>query len=239
MRWLAPDPGPAQSWQQAYDWPSARWVRACMVMTVDGSIAGPDGVSESISSSTDREVLAAVRRFADAYLVGAATVRAEHYGPVRAHPQAVDQRVSAGQRPAPTLAIVSASCRFDWEEVTFHQSENRPIILTTTTSDADARAAAARWCEVVEVGEDRVEPRAALDALAERGLTRVTCEGGDSVLSEMVRAGVLDELDLTLAPLLTAAPRRPRTGAAVLEGLTLRHLLEHDGFLFARYLRVR
>jgi 5-amino-6-(5-phosphoribosylamino)uracil reductase len=208
-----------------------------MVMGLDGSIAGPDGLSGSLSSPTDRGVLAAIRRYADAYLVGAGTVRAERYSAVRARPEAIGQRTAAGQAPAPTLAIVSATCRFDWDEVAFTTSENRPILLTVERSDPADRAAAARWCEVVVVGEERVEPAAALDALAGLGLTRVTCEGGDALLTQMVRAGALDEVDLTVAPRVAASPRPARSGPAVLTGFRLHQLLEDDGFLFARYLR--
>ncbi len=236
MRWLVPGTG-SDDLADAYDWPASRWVRACMVMGLDGSIAGPDGVSGSLSSPTDRAVLAAIRRNADAYLVGAGTVRAERYSAVRARPGAIGQRAEAGQAPAPTLAIVSATCRFDWDDAAFIASDNRPILLTVERSDPADRAAAARWCEVVVVGEEHVEPAAALDALAGLGLTRVTCEGGDALLSQMVRAGALDEVDLTVAPLIAASPRPARSGPAVLTGFRLHQLLEDDGFLFARYLR--
>jgi riboflavin biosynthesis pyrimidine reductase len=237
MRWLVPGTPSSGDLSDAYGWPSSRWVRACMVMGLDGSIAGPDGLSGSISSPTDRVVLASIRRFADAYLVGAGTVRAERYSAVRAQPEAIERREEAGQAAAPTLAVVSATCRFDWEDVSFTASDNRPVILTVEGSDPADRAAAARWCDVVVVGEERVEPTAALEALAARGLTRVTCEGGDALLAGMVRAGALDEVDLTLAPVVAASARPARPGPAVLTGMRLHQLAEEDGFLFARYLR--
>jgi riboflavin biosynthesis pyrimidine reductase len=237
MRWLVPEEGTPRSLSDAYDWPEERWVRACMVMGLDGSIAGPDGLSGSISSLTDRSVLAAIRQFADAYLVGAQTVRAERYSAVRADPQVTERRAARGQAPAPTLAIVSASCRFDWSAAAFTASDIRPIVLTVERSDPGARAEAARWCDVEVVGEERVTPREALAVLAARGLSRVTCEGGDSLLTDMVRSDVLDEVDLTLAPRVIAAARPSRPGPAVMTGMRLHQLLEEEGFLFARYLR--
>lgn len=237
MRRLLPEDADAVDLADAYDWPATPWVRASMVMGLDGSIAGPDGRSGSISSATDRAVLAAIRRYADAYLVGAQTVRVEHYSAVRAEPEAVERRLASGQAAAPTLAVVSATCRFDWDDVAFTGSENRPIILTVERSEPADRSTASRWCDVVVVGDERVEPGAALMALAERGLSRVTCEGGASLLADMVRADVLDEIDLTLAPLATAAPRRAAQGPAVLTRMELAQLLEDDGFLFARYVR--
>ena len=237
MRWLVPGTPPSDDLADAYDWPAAHWVRACMVMSPDGSIAGPDGLSGSISSPTDRAVLSAIRQFADVYLVGAGTVRAERYSAVRVRPDSIERRLARGQAAAPTLAVVSATCRFDWEDVSFTASDNRPIVLTVDSSDPADRAAAGHWCDVVVVGEERVEPSAALEALAARGLTRVTCEGGDSLLAEMVRADVLDEVDLTLAPVVAASARPARPGPAVMTALRLHQLLEDDGYLFARYLR--
>jgi riboflavin biosynthesis pyrimidine reductase len=150
---------------------------------------------------------------------------------------AMARREAAGQAAVPTLAIVSATCRFDWEDVAFTASDNRPIVLTVEGSDPADRAAAARWCDVVVVGEEHVDPRVALEALAARGLTRVTCEGGDSLLAGMVRAGALDEVDLTVAPVVAASARPARPGPAVLTGMQLHQLIEDGGYLFARYVR--
>ena len=106
-----------------------------------------------------------------------------------------------------------------------------------STSEPVPNATAPSACDVVVVGAERVEPGAALTALADRGLTRVTCEGGASLLADMIRSDVLDEIDLTLAPLVTGAPRPAGAGPAVLTRMELTQLLEDDGFLFARYLR--
>ena len=158
---------------------------------------------------------------------------------MRAQPEVGQRRKASGQAAAPTLAVVSATCRFDWDDVAFTDSEVRPIILTVERSDPEARQIASRWCDVVVVGAQRVQPGAALTALAERGLTRVTCEGGASLLADMIRSDALDEIDLTLAPLVTGAPRPAGPGAAVLHRMDMHQLLEDDGFLFARYLRRR
>lgn len=240
MRMLLPEARPISAADLAslYDWPEPAWVRACMVMTLDGSVAGPDGLSRSISSTTDRAVLSAVRALADAFLVGAQTVRKEGYRPVRAKPAVQSERRSRGQRPAATLAIVTATCQFDWESARFPASDEPPILLTVESVDPEARAAAERrGCEVVVVGAERVDPGMAIAALAERGLTRVTCEGGPGLLRQMVQGGHLDEVDLTLSPALVAAPTRATLGPAVLTPMRLDQLVEDDGFLFGRYVR--
>ena len=240
MRQLLPDVrdlDPAEL-VDAYPWPEGPWTRACMVMSVDGGIAGPDGVSGSLSSPTDRAVLSATRALADAYLVGARTVRAEGYRPVRARPELATRRSAAGQAPAPTLAIVSGGCRFDWGTSAFQRSEAAPIILTgDASSEADREAARRAGCEVVVLPGARVDPVEALAALRARGLRRVTVEGGPDLLAQVVDAGLLDEAALTISPRLVGASSRPWGGDPVLQAMQLAHVLEDEGFLFARYVR--
>jgi riboflavin biosynthesis pyrimidine reductase len=221
-----------------YDWPEPRWVRGCLVMSLDGALAGPDGLSGSISSLEDRAVLAAVRALADAYVVGAGTLRAEGYGPVRARGELRALRRERDQHAAPTLVAVSASCRFDWPTARFQHSDLAPLVLTTARAhDADMASARAAGCEVVVAGSERVDLARARAILAERGLTRVTIEGGPQLMRQAVAAGLLDELDLTLSPMLTASgPDAAAPGAPVV-GMRLAHVLEQDSFLFTRYVR--
>lgn len=249
----------ADALAELYEWPASRWVRASMVLTLDGRAAGEDGVSGSISSPTDRRVFATLRSMADAYLVGAQTVRAEQYTPVVAKPEFAHARLALGQLPAPTLVIVSGSCAFDWDTSDFARSDNAPIIITSASSSRSRRdQAEAAGCRVLVAGDDAVDLTQALDALAERGLNRIICEGGPSLLAQMSSAGLLDEVDLTLSPMLIGvqptgvqpAPAlspdgssdsgRDRAdhanGLASLRHLRLVHLLEHDGYMFARYI---
>lgn len=224
---------------ELYDWPEARWVRACLVMALDGALVGPDGLSGSISSPADRAVLSAVRVLADAYVVGAGTLRAEGYGPVRARPELQAVRRARAQGPAPTLVAVSASCRFDWTTARFQHSDLAPLVLTSERARgddvADARAAG---CEVVVVGGERVDLLRVRDVLADRGLGRVTVEGGPQLMRQAVAVGLLDELDLTLSPTLTASGTDSAAAAALtMRGMRLAHVLEEDSFLFTRYLR--
>ena len=119
----------------------------------------------------------------------------------------------------------------------------RTIVLTTQAAPAERRAAAARTAEVIVAGEATVDVMAALEALGERGYPRVLTEGGPHLLAQIAAEGLLDELCLTLSPLL-AGPGADRivTGGLPLPGggpepFTLRHALEADGFLLCRYVR--
>ena len=139
-----PRPGPLDddAVLAAYPWPDeGPWVRAMMVTTLDGASAGPDGLSGSISSDVDKAVFDAVRRLADAVLVGAGTIRAEGYGAMRAKDR---RRRGAARRPArrprPVIAIVSPSLDLPWDSELFTGSTEPPLVLTTAAPTADALA---------------------------------------------------------------------------------------------------
>jgi len=225
---------------ELYPWPDGPWLRACMVYSLDGAPIGPDGLSGSLSSKADQRVFSACRNRADAVLVGARTVRREEYKPMRAKPALRELRRAAGQADAPRLVVVSGRASFDWDRLTFQESDLPPLLVTTGLAEpsdiADARAAG---CEVEVVGDSAVDPAHVLDLLHGAGLTRITLEGGPTLLGEVVRAGLLDEADFTLAPLLVGAgsPDQGHIQGAVSTGMTLAHLLVEEDYLFSRFVR--
>lgn len=237
MRALLPETATSDDLIAAYPWPAGHWVRGCVVTSIDGAQAGPDGLSGSISSPVDREVLAATRAMSDAYLVGARTVRVERYRRVLARPELANRRAALGKLSAPILAIVSGTCRFDWGRSDFQHSELPPMILTSAHADeSDRRAARAAGCEVVVLPGERLSAESVLALLWERGLPHLTVEGGADLMAQVSAAGLLDEVDLTIAPILAGGPGRAPS-LSILHRMDLVQLLEDRGFLFARYLR--
>ncbi|MHB1613803.1 MAG: dihydrofolate reductase family protein [Actinomycetes bacterium] len=228
---------------QAYAYPEAAspsdcWVRANMVASADGA-AGLDGRSGGLSGEGDRRVFGVLRGLADAVLVGAGTVRTEEYRPPAAAAQHAAHRRARGQLPAPVLAVVTARAEIDPEHLQPREGSSRPLVLTTTSADARRRAELATLADVVLVGRDRVDLSEALAALAARGLRRLLCEGGPTLLGQVVAGGLLDELCLTTAALLTGSP-----GPRLLDldryvgpvRLRIGHLLVDRDELLARYL---
>lgn len=203
-----------------YPWPVGSWVRAMMLQTLDGSPIGPDGRSRSISSPADMQVFRQTRRGAEAVLIGAQTMRIERYKPFTA-----DAR----------LCVVSASLDLPWDEPVWSTSTQRPIVLTGVQADAAALAGAREHAELVVL--PTTSGSAIIDALTSRGLRRITCEGGPQLLADLVRGGLVDELDLAIAPLMTGGGQIGTGAAAAPASFRLAHLLEQDGYLFTRYVR--
>lgn len=224
----------------SYPWPdTGAWTRVLMLRTLDGGVAGADGRSGSVSDPTDREVLEEVRRLADAVVLGAETMRAERYGPMLARPEAAEERRRLGLAPAPRLVIVSGRLHLPWDEPVFSESALPPLVATGTSADPAARRLAERHAEVLTLPSPRVSAQGLVDALHARGLRRLVCEGGPGLLADFARAGLVDEVDLTVAPRLPAYGPGAERGEYPVEpeGFVLTQLLEHRSFLFARYLR--
>ncbi|MGX1543393.1 pyrimidine reductase family protein [Streptomyces adustus] len=218
------------------------WLRANMVSTLDGA-AQHDGRSQPISNAADMRIFGTLRALADVVLVGAETVRQEGYRPARARAEFAASRAAAGQAPAPAVAVVSAGLDLDFSLPLFTAPLVPTLILTGAAAPRDRIAAAEKAGARVLIAGDGagVEPARAVRALAELGHTRLLTEGGPRLLGQLVAAGVLDELCLTVSPMLTAGAAQRIAGGpsvAVPSRFALVSLLEEDGFLFSRYQRV-
>ena len=222
-----------------YAYPHDRfWVRANFVSTVDGAAQGSDHKSGSISSVRDQRVFAMLRSLCDVILVGAGTARAEGYQPVRRSETDEARRARLGLAPVPTMAIVSRSLDLDPALVAGGRAPT--IIVTSRAAPADRLRACSEFAPVIVAGSADVDFAEALDQLAAQGYQRVLCEGGPSTMRNLVACGRFDELCLTITPQLVAGDRLRITQGGDLQPpprLKLRHLLESDGELFARYTR--
>ena len=220
------------------------WVRANMIASVDGG-ATTGGKSGGLGSDGDRALFAALRELADVIVVGAATVRVENYSGVQLGAAERLTRQRRGQAEVPPVAVLTRSGRLDRDIKLFHRTDVAPLILTSSTAVEDTRQRLGTVAEVIDASgpaPDSVDLRTALDLLAERGLVRVLTEGGPGILGMFTEQDLLDELCLTVAPLLLGGgSKRIVTGLGeVRSGLALLHALTDDrGFLYLRYVRDR
>jgi riboflavin biosynthesis pyrimidine reductase len=235
----APAPGPAVAGQ------AAPWVRANMVASADGA-STVSGRSGGLSGAADKLVFSVLRSLADVILVGAATARAEKYRPAK--PGEIWGQLRDGRPATPPIAVVTSQLGLDLDSPLLASAaqESRTIVLTTQQCPDDRKA------DVIVAGTDRVTPAGMIGALADRGYRRILIEGGPSLLGQVAAAGLLDELCVTVSPVLEggragrimtappeAAPGQQRAdgpGAWPPADLALAHILEENGFLLCRYL---
>ena len=225
MRRLLPDPAPAPGGvdlDEVYSWPRERCLRVNFVSSVDGA-AALDGRTAGLGSPADKAVFSHLRATCDVVLVGAGTATAEHYRPAKV-PIAV---VSARLSPAPSERLFTPV-----------DGSATPLVLTCASAPTDRRRALAAHAEVVDCGDGEVDLRLVVAELERRGLRRLLCEGGPRLFSSLLAVEAVDELCLTISPLLSggAAPRitdgpplQPPVDA------TLLSVLEEDATLLLRY----
>lgn len=216
--------------------PDRPWVVANFVVSPDGSVAMGGRVG-GLSSPVDQQVFRLLRSAADVILVGAGTVRAEGYGPHRPPAEHRAARLARGQPPTASIAVVSASLRLDLTSALFTRPDARPLVVAPGAADESARERTAAVADLIVAGDGRVDLPAALRLLADRGVRVVVCEGGPVLLGQLLARGLVDEMCLTVAPVLVADPVRLLVEHAVdrPREMTLAHVLEDDGHLFLRY----
>jgi len=212
-----------------------RHVRANFVITLDGMVE-LDGRSASLSGDADRAAFLAMRAVADVILVGAGTVRDEHYGPVRLDAAVEVRRRARQQAPEPALAIVTNRANLDPSARVF--TGDTKVLLLTSAAAARQRPDLTGVAEVIACGDESVDLGSAVEELYARGLGRILCEGGPTLFRGLLNAGLVNEFCCTTSPHLAGAGHRGLLGDRAITasiGLALTAVLEGDGMLLARY----
>lgn len=207
-----------------------------MVASLDGA-ATLDGRSAGLGGSADQVAFRRLREHCDGILVGARTARIEDYGPPPVHPGSVERRRARGLADRPTVAVVTNSADLDPQARLFRDPQARPIIVTAADAPAQRLERLGEVAEVVLAGQREVDLRIAMTLLAQRGWERLLCEGGPDLNGGLLAAGVVDEIFLTVTPVIVGrSPLRITDGGppvpVTAELLELRH---QGGELLLRY----
>jgi riboflavin biosynthesis pyrimidine reductase len=213
-------------------------LRANFVTSVDGAVE-VDGYSAGLGSPADQKVFGLLRMYPHALLVGAGTLRHEGYRAVRLDPPRHAWRAAHGLDPYPRLVVVSRRLDLDPTNPALADAPVRPVILTHDAAPPDRRTALSAVADVLALGETEVDLAAGLAALHARGMTQVLSEGGPHLLGALTAADLVDEMCLTISPMLTG-PGAGRISAgppSAVRGLTLAHALFDDDNLLLRYAR--
>jgi riboflavin-specific deaminase-like protein len=202
-------------------------------VTVDGH-ATISGRSGEIGTSTDTEMLMALRSSADAVMVGAGTLRAERYGRLLPDPQVRSLRERRGLPPDPLAVVVSNRLELPWDAGLFTSGGGRVIVFTASDGEAPETATPVqivRHADSVDLGSALAQLR------GERGIRALLCEGGPRLHGDLLADGLVDELFVTLGPRIGGG-EGPRMVEGLESGplnLELRWLLQEGDELFARY----
>ena len=222
---LGPDSTPgdarltAPQLREVYAAPRLPWLRVNMVSTLDGAATGESGKTGSINNQADKQAFDLLRDLADALVVGAGTARIEGYRPADMPTVVVSRsgKVPERLRDAESGRVLMATC-----QASPGLSEARGLLGEEN---------------VLVLGSHRVHLTDLKQALADRGLTHLLCEGGPHLLRDLLDQDVVDEVDATFVPrVLAGSHPRITNGPPVDVPLRLHALLEEDDTLLGRWL---
>lgn len=211
------------------------WFMFNMVASIDGATAVAGG-SSALNDPDDKELFAALRTVPDMILVGAGTVRAENYRPVTLDEGRRSRRAEHGLEPTPRLAIVSGALSVTPDMRVFGDPEHMPLVLTGNDVPSERVDALAGKAEVVQL--PTLDPASIVSGLGDP--TVVLCEGGPTLNGQLMSAGYVDEVNLTISPLVAVGEsHRIAHGEDLRVPMEMRLLrtLVGDRALFLRYVR--
>lgn len=203
----------------------SEWLRLNLIGSVSGSAVGSDGTSETLTNPTDRLLLRVIRDLSDVVLVGAASVRAEGFGVPRHS----------------ALAVVTGSGDLSGHRIVTDGHRGDLVVLCPASAASLVRATLGDTAaSIIEVAADEpgmLAPAAIVAALRSAGYSSIACEGGPNLAAQLVDAGLVDEICLTLSPVLNGSALPIFGGTTFAERrLTLTQLLADEASgLYARW----
>lgn len=213
------------------------WLRTNFATSLDGAITGADGKSGSVNSEADHVVFELLRALSHVVVVGAGTVRAEGYPALTVDPRWLALRHEHGLGEA--LPVVAVTNR-GGVPPSFLDQPVGSVLLAMPAAAPGLDAARDRLGDdqVVVCGEDDVDDRRLVSALADRGWTQLLCEGGPHLHRSMVAAGVVDEICLSVTPVVVGGSgSRVTAGAGLDAAYRPAVLIEAEGTVMGRWLR--
>ncbi|MGH7765217.1 MAG: dihydrofolate reductase family protein [Candidatus Dormibacteraceae bacterium] len=224
---------------------------ANFVSSIDGVVSlGSSPSAGSVISGrnrADRFLMGLLRACADAVLLGAGTLRAtpgHHWTPQHIFPDMAaafaDLRTRLARKPDPRLVLVTSGGEIDMS----HPAVVSGATIITTGSGAKSLRKLPVTCDVIEVGRSgAVDMRGALEKLRSRGDRVILSEGGPHLMGQLVKRGLVDDIFLTVSPVVAGRDKENRLGmVAGVEFLPdkgvwarLAGVRRHGDFLFLRY----
>jgi 5-amino-6-(5-phosphoribosylamino)uracil reductase len=181
-------------------------LRLVLAVSLDGRLAPAAGGAAQLGGAGDRRALEEALAWADGALIGAETLR-RHGSTCLIHAaDLLAERQRRGQPPQPAALVVSRSGRFPVEMAFWQQPLQRWLLAPQPGGAGFHRhLPLAPWCQL-------------LAALAVEGLERLVLLGGAALAGELLAQGVVDELQLTLCPLLLGGAQSWLPAATQLPG---------------------
>jgi riboflavin-specific deaminase-like protein len=178
-------------------------------MSIDGYLDDARQERLLLSNDADFDRVDEVRAGCDAILVGAATIRQDDPRLLVRSAERRAARVARGERPHPVKVTVTGSCDIDATARFFALGDVDKLVYCASATCPQARARLGEVATVID-GGDPVDLNLVTEDLAARGVRRLMVEGGGTMHTQFLTAGLVDELQLVVAPFFVGDSRAPR-----------------------------
>ncbi len=178
-------------------------------MSIDGYLDEPGAARLMLSNEADFDRVDDVRAGCDAILVGAATVRADNPRLLIRSATRQAARVARGEAPHPRKVTVTQRCDLDPNAHFFTLGDVEKLVYCASSTCPQARSRLGEVATVVD-GGDPVDLHRVTADLHRRGVRRLMVEGGGTMHTQFLTAGLADELHLVVAPFFVGDSRAPR-----------------------------
>jgi riboflavin-specific deaminase-like protein len=183
--------------------PSLPRIHAHFAVTADGRISTREFSPSLFTSPADKARLHTVRAAHDAILAGRGTVAADSMSMRLSREDLRAQRVEAGKPPEPLRVIISNKGSLDPGWKVFRHRGSPIVVLSTHLMPPATRRALEPLCELRLWNLDSVPLREALSMLrSDHDVRSLVCEGGGELLRSLAEEDLLDEIHLTVAPVV-------------------------------------
>jgi 5-amino-6-(5-phosphoribosylamino)uracil reductase len=183
-------------------------IHVSVAVSLDGFINDNSPERLILSSQEDLEDMYACRAECDAILVGAETIRSDNPSLLFKQPYLVERRRRKGLSPELIKVTLTNSGILDPKSKFFTAGDSAKIVLCRPGNVELLQQHLGTLAELIPL--NTIEPTAVLSALQERGVQRLFIEGGRSVLTQFISAGLFHLLRVAVAPLFVGDSRSPR-----------------------------
>jgi 5-amino-6-(5-phosphoribosylamino)uracil reductase len=178
-------------------------------MSIDGYLDSASATRLRLSNDADFDRVDAVRASCDAILVGAATVRQDNPRLLVRSPERRARRVARGLTPSPTKVTVTGCGRLDRDANFFRMGDVDKLVYCAGAVAAELSGRLGDLATVVD-GGPRIDMCRLSEDLCHRGVNRLMVEGGGTIHTQFLTAGLADELQLVVAPFFVGDSRARR-----------------------------